>query len=141
VARSTGTLAASWYADAKNGTAATYGTPGASNPSQAKGGASTVSENQPVVAPALAFGNAPNPFRQSTAIRYQVSRPGNVRLTVYNIAGQKVRTLVDGYQSTGGHSASWDGRDERGARVSEGVFIYNLISSDGGATGRMNLVK
>ncbi|HTY08454.1 MAG TPA: lamin tail domain-containing protein, partial [Candidatus Edwardsbacteria bacterium] len=137
---STGTLAASWSGDAKNGTAATYGTPGAANPS-AKGGAVIIDQAQPAPQPALAFGNTPNPFRGSTAIHYQVAKPGNVTLTVYNIAGQRVCTLVDGYQAAGSHNAAWDGRDGSGVRAAEGVFIYRLSTAGGSATGRMSLIK
>jgi flagellar hook assembly protein FlgD len=70
-----------------------------------------------------------------------VTKPGNVTLSIYNLAGQKVRTLVDGYQPAGSHSATWDGRDGHGNKAAEGVFIYNLTSADGRASGRMSLLK
>ena len=140
VAGSTGTLAASWFADAKNGTAATYGTPGAANPA-AKGGLASTRLAQPVLSPSVMSNVTPNPFRQTTAINYQVSRPGAVSLVVYNVAGQRVRTLVSGYQNAGTHSARWDGRDDTGNTVPQGVFLYRLLLGSQTVTGRMSMIR
>ena len=70
--------------------------------------------------------NYPNPFKSSTQIPYRVSAPGPVRLVIYNVLGQPVRTLVDGVQAAGAYQVSWDGRDHRGARVANGVYLYRL---------------
>jgi len=85
--------------------------------------------------------NRPNPFGRSTMIEYQVSKPGIVQLLVYNIAGQKVKTLVNGVQTVGKHSATWDGHDEFGNRVAGGVFIYRLSIANGSAVGKMNFTR
>ncbi|MDI6740777.1 MAG: FlgD immunoglobulin-like domain containing protein [Candidatus Edwardsbacteria bacterium] len=87
------------------------------------------------------FRAAPNPFRQSTVFSFNAGRADRATLPVCNVAGQKVRTLVNGYQSTGAHSVTWDGRNETGVRAAEGVFIYHLVSADGSVAGRMNLLK
>ncbi|MCK6544060.1 T9SS type A sorting domain-containing protein [bacterium] len=71
--------------------------------------------------------NYPNPFNPGTTIRYALASQAKVTLTVYNMLGQKVRTLVNGdRQETGLRTAAWDGRDERGALVSSGVYLYRV---------------
>ncbi len=81
------------------------------------------------------FYSRPNPARDQATISYQLARPGPVRLTVYNVAGQAVRTLVDGRCAAGHHSVRWDGRDGRGERVVAGVYLYRL---EAGGTARTN---
>ncbi|KPK70520.1 hypothetical protein AMJ82_03035 [candidate division TA06 bacterium SM23_40] len=75
--------------------------------------------------------NAPNPFSHSTTISYMVYGPADesripVTLSLYNIQGQHVRTLVDARQSHGPHTITWDGRDDRGRPVSSGVYFFRL---------------
>ena len=70
--------------------------------------------------------NYPNPFNNSTQIPYRVSASGPVRLVIYNALGQPVRTLVDEIQAAGAYQVPWDGRDQRGARVANGVYLYRL---------------
>jgi len=70
--------------------------------------------------------NYPNPFNPSTKIEYTLPKQTTVVLTVYNLIGQEVATLVNEAQSSGVHSAAWDGRDNNGQVVSSGVYIYRL---------------
>ena len=70
--------------------------------------------------------NYPNPFNSSTQIPYRVHAAGPVRLVIYNALGQAVRTLVDEFQAAGAYQVSWDGRDRRGVRVANGVYLYRL---------------
>jgi hypothetical protein len=73
--------------------------------------------------------NYPNPFNAHTGIRYFIppSAAGSqVKLEIFNTLGQKVRTLVDVSQSSGKKSVWWDGRDESGAGVSSGIYVYRL---------------
>ncbi len=70
--------------------------------------------------------NYPNPFNSSTQIPYRVSASGPVRLVIYNALGQPVRTLVDAIQAAGAYQVPWDGRDQRGERVANGVYLYRL---------------
>ncbi len=73
--------------------------------------------------------NHPNPFNPTTTIRFSVPDAGRVRLAVYNVAGQLVRTLIDEWLSVGEHAAIWDGRDELGRSVASGVYLYRLTRS------------
>ncbi|GEM_PF-2749823 len=77
--------------------------------------------------------NYPNPFNPSTAISYQLPAVSRVRLEIYNLLGQKVRTLVDQQQPGGRYTVEWNGRDENGSEVSSGVYFYRLsVSPPGG---------
>ena len=67
---------------------------------------------------------APNPFNPTTTIHLQVPRRGVVWLTIYNVAGQVVRTLLDDYELDAGyHTIDWDGRDQQGQPVTSGGCI------------------
>ena len=70
--------------------------------------------------------NYPNPFNSSTQIPYRISTSSPVRLVIHNALGQAVRTLVDEFQAVGAYQVSWDGRDRRGGRVANGVYLYRL---------------
>ncbi|GEM_PF-3159504 len=72
------------------------------------------------------FQNYPNPFNPSTTIHYQLPREDKVELTVYNMLGQKVRTLVDRKQQAGNHSIVFDGRS-----LSSGIYYYKLKVGSG----------
>jgi hypothetical protein len=77
------------------------------------------------VGPVL-LGNYPNPFNPGTRIRFSVPERGTVRLDVYDVAGQRLRTLVDGRLTTGYHEVAWDGRDAAGTAVGSGVYLTML---------------
>ena len=66
---------------------------------------------------------------------------GYVELTVYDLAGRRVKTLVAGHVTAGNHEVSWHGRDEGGKRVASGVYLYQLRSRDFVDTKRMVLLK
>ena len=86
--------------------------------------------------------NYPNPFNPSTTIDYRLSRSSQVELAVYNMLGQKIRTLVsDKIQAVGTHSVKWDGRDDSGAQVASGVYIYQLKTGNQVETRKMMLMK
>ena len=70
--------------------------------------------------------NAPNPFNPSTTIGFTVPAAGTVTLTVYNMAGQYVRTLVDATMPAGVHEVTWNGRDSSGRDVASGVYVMRL---------------
>jgi len=70
--------------------------------------------------------NYPNPFNPVTTIRYDLPRITEVTLTVYDILGKKVRTLICEKQSAGRKSVSWDGKDKNNRLVSTGVYVYRL---------------
>ena len=85
--------------------------------------------------------NFPNPFNPSTQIRFQLEHPATVELAVYNVLGQKIKTLVSGGLPGGEHSVSWDGRDKRGLALSSGVYFYRLRADGRVLTRRMVLTK
>ncbi len=70
--------------------------------------------------------NVPNPFNPNTEILYALPEAGDVRLRIYNTAGQCVRTLVDAKQVAGRYKAHWDSLDKRGRDVASGVYFYLL---------------
>ncbi|MGP8330340.1 MAG: PKD domain-containing protein [Methanosarcinaceae archaeon] len=71
--------------------------------------------------------NHPNPFNPETHIRYQLPNAGQVKLTVYNSIGRKVRELVNEHQTAGVYTARWDARDEFNNQVSSGIYLCRLI--------------
>ncbi len=82
----------------------------------------------------ILFQNYPNPFNSVTTIRYSLSKRGYVNLTIYNFAGQKVRTLLQHYQNAGEFIVQWDSRNDLGEQVSSGVYFYRLkISNSSGS--------
>jgi hypothetical protein len=83
----------------------------------------------------------PNPARGMATIAYQLPREDRVELSVYNIAGQRVRTLARGDQPAGYHTVRWDGRDDCGQRVSAGIYLYRLTTPSYARTGKLSLVK
>jgi len=78
----------------------------------------------------LILSNRPNPFGNQTTINYQISKSGMVSLKIYNAAGQLVKTLANATQPAGHYAVNWDGRDESGKNVSNGVYIYRLQAGD-----------
>lgn len=72
------------------------------------------------------FQNYPNPFNPTTTIQFGLPKSSSVNLEVYNVLGEKVRTLVEGNKSAGYHSISWDGKNDQGTGVSSGIYIYRL---------------
>ncbi len=91
--------------------------------------------------PALVERTRPNPFNSSTVIEYAMREAGPVRLTVYNILGQPVITLVDEAQAAGPHAVTWDGRDGNGRSVPSGVYFYRLATAHAVAARKIVLMK
>lgn len=88
------------------------------------GGAVGVADTPP--APLTLLGNSPNPFSRNTTIRFRLDEPARVRLSVYDVRGTRVTTLVDGSREAGVHAVSWDGRNDSGRRVGAGAYFYRL---------------
>ncbi len=87
------------------------------------------------------FANYPNPFNPKTNIQIQLPLSANVRLSVYNIIGKKVRTLADHQFNAGTHSISWNGLDDNGKPVSSGIYLYVMESNGYRDTKKMMLIK
>ncbi|MGI6198316.1 MAG: carboxypeptidase regulatory-like domain-containing protein [Candidatus Cloacimonadaceae bacterium] len=94
----------------------------------------------PVAVTAL-NGNYPNPFNPETTISYSVKEPGKVKLEVYNIKGQLVRTLVDEEQVTGHYKLIFDARDDSGRPISSGVYMLKMIAPGYRKTSKMILMQ
>lgn len=83
----------------------------------------------------------PNPFNPRTTIRYDLPEAGPVRLSVFDLAGRRVRTLVDESMPQGSHEAVWDGRDASGREVSSGTYLARLEFGGKVEVVRMGLVR
>jgi hypothetical protein len=70
--------------------------------------------------------NYPNPFNDRTTIKYKTQKEGYGDLTIYNIFGQRIKTLISGQLSKGYHTVTWNGKDENGKNVASGVYFYQL---------------
>ena len=85
--------------------------------------------------------NVPNPFNPNTLIPYRLDTDGPVRLEIYNLLGQRIRTLVDEVQAAGSYRVSWDARDAAGRRMSSGVYFIRLHYPGGVQTRRVLHLK
>jgi hypothetical protein len=85
--------------------------------------------------------NYPNPFNPSTTIRYQIPTDASVSLIIYNVQGQKIRTLLSKEQKAGYYSTVWDGRNEAGQTVSSGLYLYRVQAGSFVATQKMIMLK
>ncbi|UCD16168.1 MAG: S8 family serine peptidase [Candidatus Zixiibacteriota bacterium] len=85
--------------------------------------------------------NRPNPFNPSTEIRYSLPSRIHVTLEVFNVLGQRVRTLVDEIRSAGAHHVVWNGNDDRGAPVASGLYLYRISAGNFVDVKKMVLLK
>jgi hypothetical protein len=83
--------------------------------------------------------NYPNPFNPTTTIEYSLDRRAHVRIEIFNILGQLVRTVVDETKSAGSYRAVWDGADDAGQPMPTGVYLYRM-QTDGLAQARKMLL-
>jgi len=89
----------------------------------------------------LSHKSYPNPFQQRARIKYQLPVRGKVSLKIYNIEGQLVRTRVNMTQEAGVHTVDWDGHDNAGKWLSQGVYFYRLKAGTNTVIGKLVLVK
>lgn len=87
------------------------------------------------------FNNYPNPFNPRTTIKYQIAEATKVRVIIYNLLGQKVKTLIDQKQQPGHFQVAWDGRNEIGQTVPSGVYFYKLETEQFSKVKKMLLLK
>ncbi len=86
--------------------------------------------------------NYPNPFNPSTNISFQIKDSGApYNLSVYNLKGQLVKTLADGFLAQGSHTFTWDGTDAKGSPIASGIYYYRLSDGQSSQTKRMVLMK
>jgi Subtilase family/FlgD Ig-like domain/FG-GAP-like repeat len=85
--------------------------------------------------------NYPNPFNAETVIKFRLMRTSDVRLEVYNLLGQKIKTVIEKNLTPGAHRVVWDGSNDSGNDVASGVYFYRLKTSDGVLSRKMILMK
>ncbi len=85
--------------------------------------------------------NYPNPFNSGTIIQYQLGKRTPVELTIFDILGRKVRTLINEKQTTGSHSIHWNGLNESGTQVASGIYFYRLQAGDFMETRKLLVVR
>ncbi len=85
--------------------------------------------------------NYPNPFNKSTSIKYSLARDSNVKLDIYNVKGQLVKTLAQGKAKAGENTLTWNGEDSNGKKVSTGLYFYKLQSAGKTLTRKLLLIK
>ncbi|MBX7150851.1 carboxypeptidase regulatory-like domain-containing protein [bacterium] len=85
--------------------------------------------------------NYPNPFNPSTTIAFDLPQDGTLKLVVYNLLGQRVKTLYSGFQLAGSYRISWDGKNELGQQVASGVYLYRVEAGAFVKTKKMMLIK
>jgi hypothetical protein len=95
-----------------------------------------VAENLEKTGEDLSVGVFPNPANASVKIRYGLKNSGHVSIVIYNVLGQKIRTILDKEMEAGGYEADWNGMDINGKMVSSGVYLCRLE-----AAGRMKTIK
>lgn len=87
------------------------------------------------------FQNYPNPFNAGTQIVFLLPKDGRVTLELFNLLGEKVRTLVDEVLGAGTKTVNWDGRDDKGIPLPSGIYLYQLRSEDFKETKKMLILK
>jgi len=85
--------------------------------------------------------NYPNPFNPTTKLSYALPKNAHVQLTVYNVLGQAVTTLVDQDMAAGVHEVTWNGRNSEGTQVSSGIYFYRISADNFSATKKMMMLK
>ena len=85
--------------------------------------------------------NYPNPFNPQTLFNYQVPKGGKVTITIYNVLGQKISTLIDEVKPPGRYRIEWSGKDDRGEVVPSGLYIYRLEANGFSDSRKMLLIR
>lgn len=85
--------------------------------------------------------NFPNPFNPQTTIAFSIKDGASVGLTIYDVAGRRVRELVDEHRAPGAYRIVWDGRSDSGSQVASGVYFYKLVAGSFTDTKKMTILK
>ncbi|MBN2071180.1 MAG: T9SS type A sorting domain-containing protein [Candidatus Krumholzibacteriota bacterium] len=85
--------------------------------------------------------NFPNPFNPMTTISYEIENQAPVTIAVYNVAGQRIKTLVSNIVQSGFNTVQWDGRDSNGDHLSSGIYFYSIKAGNETVTRRMVLLR
>ncbi len=101
----------------------------------------TSADDNTVVQKPLLMKNYPNPFNPETTIRFAISQADRVQIEIFNIKGEKVRTLVDNEFSAGEHAITWDGTNDNQQSVASGIYLYRMKTANHHDTRKMILMK
>ncbi len=101
----------------------------------------SIKQNQLNKSGFVLYQNYPNPFSNKTLIQYSISKAGYCSLNIYNYNGIKVKTLVDKTQNLGTYEISWNGTDDSGNKLPDGIYFYNLICNDFSKTKSLILIN
>ena len=85
--------------------------------------------------------NYPNPFNPTTQIRYDLPEDQIVTITIYDVMGRNIRTLMNNNQAAGYHSIHWDAKNDIGEGVAAGMYIYTIQAGEFRSTKKMVLLK
>ena len=88
--------------------------------------------------------NYPNPFNSmnsQTTIKFELKRSGKTEIAIYNIKGQKVKTLLDEELNLGKHTLIWNGNDEKGNKVANGIYLYKVTQNHETKVKKMILIQ
>ncbi|MBC8402752.1 MAG: T9SS type A sorting domain-containing protein [Candidatus Marinimicrobia bacterium] len=85
--------------------------------------------------------NYPNPFNPTTVIEFSLPTSGMTNLTIHDLLGREVVTLINNWQSAGWHSVTWNGRNQSGAPVAAGMYIYTLKTEQSTISKKLVLLK
>ncbi|HED38122.1 MAG TPA: T9SS type A sorting domain-containing protein, partial [Ignavibacteria bacterium] len=87
------------------------------------------------------YQNYPNPFNPSTTIKYELPKESFVRINIYNLLGQKVKTLVNSNKKAGTHTTVWQGKDELRNNAASGIYIYRITAGKYVVSKKMALLR
>ncbi len=87
------------------------------------------------------YPNFPNPFNPTTQIQYDLPEDQHVSITIYDVMGRNIRTLMSSNQTAGDHSVRWDARNDMGESISAGMYIYTIQAGEFRSTKKMVLLK
>jgi glucan phosphoethanolaminetransferase (alkaline phosphatase superfamily) len=85
--------------------------------------------------------NYPNPFNPSTTIEYQIPKAGNVEVKIYNITGELVKTINNGFQNSGSYKVNWNSKNDFGQRVASGIYLFQVKYENIFLTKKLMLLK
>lgn len=100
-----------------------------------------ITANENNVENVVALGNNPNPFSPYTNISYSVKKSSDVEISIYNMKGQRVNTLVDGNINSGNHTVKWNGTNTQGQKCSAGIYFYRIKTDNKVISKKMILMK
>ncbi len=89
----------------------------------------------------ILFQNYPNPFNPITSIKFQLFERSRVSVTIYNLLGQKIKTLLDRRMRSGLHEVEWNGRNQQGIAAPSGIYFYKIKSGNSSEIGKMQLIR